>query len=79
MRLCFLGAALIIIVLALLFQQGFFTFAPAQESAQMLFLDVSRADGITHNRQGIKKKGFHHHADSNARMGQTCCFLSDFS
>jgi len=51
----FFCAALIIVLIALLIQQGFFPSAPVQAEEPMLFVDVSRSAGITHNRQGIKK------------------------
>ncbi|MEN8171949.1 MAG: CRTAC1 family protein [Chloroflexota bacterium] len=55
MSLRSIGAVLVLFIVALLFQQGFFTPDVEPPQAQTLFIDTSRSAGITHNRQGIKK------------------------
>jgi len=55
MQLRSLGLVLVLLIVALLMQQGYFTSGIDLAQPQTLFINTSRSAGITHNRQGIKK------------------------
>jgi len=55
MRLRSLGIILVLLIVALLMQQGYFSSGVDLAQPQTLFINTSLAAGITHNRQGIKK------------------------
>lgn len=55
-RLYFLVAGLMILLIALLLQQGFFTSAPMEGTEPMLFLDVSRMAWDRHLKTWLENK-----------------------
>lgn len=56
MRWVRVPAVLVVIFVALLLQQGYFSLALAEENSEAeIFADVSRSAGITHNRLGTTK------------------------
>jgi hypothetical protein len=55
MRLRFFSVVFILVIVALLIQQGYFTESVNRDESKTLFVDTSRAAGITQNREGIEK------------------------
>ncbi len=55
MRLRFFSVIFMLVIVALLIQQGYFTDGANGGEPKTLFVDTSRSAGITQNREGIKK------------------------
>ncbi len=55
MRFRFLSVVFMLVIVALLIQQGYFTDGVNGDEPKTLFVDISRAAGITQNREGIEK------------------------